>query len=96
MRIDKYEAEMIKKAFMEIFEEGSVYLFGSRVDDTAREGDIDLYLVPSKRLPDIKARKIKFLVKLDEYIGEQKIDVVIACDSGRMIEREAKEGGVLL
>ena len=96
MRLTNHERESIKKAFKEIFGEGKVYLFGSRVDDTQRGGDIDLYLVPNKKYDDILERKIAFLAKLDEYIGEQKIDVIIAKDPNRFIEQEAMCNGVEL
>ncbi|SFV71048.1 hypothetical protein MNB_SM-5-298 [hydrothermal vent metagenome] len=96
MRLTQYEINSIKKAFKEIFESGDVYLFGSRVDDSKRGGDIDLYLVPSKKSDDERERKIKFLVKLDEYIGEQKIDVIMAKDKNRLIEQEALKYGIKL
>lgn len=44
MRLTTYEQEMIKKAFAEIFENGRLYLFGSRVNDTKKGGGIDLYI----------------------------------------------------
>jgi len=87
---------MIKKAFSETFEEGKIYLFGSRIDDNERGGDIDLYLVPSKKFDDEREKKILFLIKLDEYIGEQKIDVVMAKDRSRLIEKEALAYGLIL
>ncbi|WOE69014.1 nucleotidyltransferase domain-containing protein [Hydrogenimonas thermophila] len=96
MRLTQYEIRSIKKAFEEVFEGGKIYLFGSRVDDTKRGGDIDLYLVPSKKFDDERERKIKFLIKLDEYIGEQKIDVILAKDKNRLIEQEALRYGVEL
>lgn len=96
MRLSSFEQEMIKKAFIETFESGKIYLFGSRVDDTKRGGDIDLYLVPSQKFDDERERKISFLVKLDSYIGEQKIDVILAKDKSRLIEREALKYGVEL
>ncbi|MCK4840327.1 MAG: nucleotidyltransferase domain-containing protein [Methylococcales bacterium] len=96
MRLNDFEQEMIKKAFIETFEAGKIYLFGSRVDDTARGGDIDLYLVPKTKFDDERDRKIKFLVKLDIYIGEQKIDVVMAKDESRLIEQEALKYGIKL
>ena len=90
MRLTDYEQEAIKKAFIETFEDGKIYLFGSRVDDTKRGGDIDLYLCPSQKFEDEKIRRRSFLIKLDEYIGEQKIDAVMAKDEARLIEQEAK------
>ena len=96
MRLTQYEINSIKKAFEETFITGDVYLFGSRVDDSQRGGDIDLYLVPSEKFDDDRERKVKFLVKLDEYIGEQKIDVIMAKDKNRLIEKEALRYGVVL
>lgn len=40
--------------------------------------------------------KIKFLVKLEQKIGEQKIDVILAVDKNRPIEQQAIKTGVLL
>ena len=36
------------------------------------------------------------MIKLDEYIGEQKIDVILAKDKSRLIEQEALKYGVKL
>lgn len=96
MRLTNQEIKSIKKAFIEVFVDGEIYLFGSRTDDTKRGGDIDLYLCPSKVYDDKRQRKIKFLLKLDEYIGEQKIDVILAKDSSRTIEKVAQRDGILL
>ena len=94
MRLSNSEIEIIKKTFKDIFKDGKTYLFGSRVDDTKKGGDIDLYLVPDKKFEDERERKARFLIKLDEYLGEQKIDVVLAKDKDRLIEQEALRTGV--
>ncbi len=96
MRLTDNEKELIKKAFYETFQDGKIYLFGSRVDDTKRGGDIDLYLCPSQRYENERERKRKFQILLDEYLGEQKIDVVIAKDTNRLIEQVAMRDGVEL
>ncbi len=41
MRLKQYDIECIKQSFIEVFDEGEIYLFGSRTDDTMRGGDID-------------------------------------------------------
>ena len=41
MRLSKRYIEVIKKYFKEFFENGEIYLFGSRVDDSKKGGDID-------------------------------------------------------
>jgi len=64
MRLTEYEAASIKKAFAQSFEEGKIYLFGSRVDDAKRGGDIDLYLCPAKKYKNAMERRRDFLIKL--------------------------------
>ena len=83
---------------MEIFSKGSIYLFGSRVDNTKRGGDIDLYIQLEDTLPisTIYDKKIEFLGRLKSRIGEQKIDVVISKDINRAIEQEAIKNGIRL
>jgi len=96
MRLTQDELTLIKKAFYETFQSGKIYLFGSRVDDMKRGGDIDLYLVPEIKFKNERKRKISFLIKLDEYLGEQKIDVIMAKDTSRLIEQEALKYGIEL
>jgi len=96
MRLTEFEINSIKKAFLESFQDGKIYLFGSRVDDTKKGGDIDLYLCPLKKFDDERARRRDFLIKLDEYIGEQKIDAILAKDKTRLIEQVARRDGVEL
>lgn len=98
MRLTKYEIDMIKKAFKETFEDGKIYLFGSRVDDGKRGGDIDLYIDLPYKLSIKKEldKKTEFKLKLYDLIGEQKIDIIISKDKNRSIEKEIKKTGVEL
>jgi predicted nucleotidyltransferase len=95
MRLNNLEQSSIKKAFKDIFKNGEIYLFGSRVDDNKKGGDIDLYIIPQTE-ENLREKKSLFLSKLYEYIGEQKIDIVIAKDKSRLIEQEAIKNGVRL
>ena len=95
MRLTDYEIESIKKVFEESFGNGKIYLFGSRVDDTQKGGDIDLYIQTRDR-NDIMIKKIQFLARLKEKIGDQKIDVVMSKNKTRVIEKEAIIKGIEL
>ena len=95
MRLTPYQQKAIKRHFLETFKEGEIYLFGSRVDDSAKGGDIDLYLTVSD-LKDLAIKRVKFLVVLKRDIGEQKIDVVFNRGRNRLIDKIAKEQGVRL
>jgi len=92
MRLSNYEITTIKNIFVQYFE-GEIYLFGSRIDDNKKGGDIDLYLVINNKNNLLK-NKIKFLAKLKKLIGDRKIDVVFNEDENRLIEKEAKKWGI--
>jgi len=95
MRLSVRYREVIKKYFFDVFSKGNIYLFGSRVDDSQRGGDIDLYLVVDDK-SNLIAKKIKFLAKIKRELGEQKIDVIFNQDSSRLIEKEALKWGIKL
>ena len=93
MRLSDAERQAILGAVAERDALADVYLFGSRVDDDAKGGDIDL-LVLSGQI-DFKA-KLDILVDLTRQLGEQRIDLVIASDLSRPFTRIAIAEGVRL
>lgn len=95
MRLSERYIAVIKKYFNEYFKDGDIYLFGSRVDDSKKGGDIDLYLVLEEH-SNLFEKKIKFLSRVKRELGDQKIDIVFNTDSSRLIEKEAKQWGVKL
>ena len=95
MRLTTEERNQIKKQVIRVFGEDSrVWLFGSRMDDTKKGGDIDLYIEPKYLTHELK-QKISLLTQLQLTLGDQKIDIVIAKDPSRLIEKEAREGVLL-
>ncbi|MEF3191753.1 MAG: nucleotidyltransferase domain-containing protein [Campylobacterales bacterium] len=95
MRLSQHYIEVIKKHFEQIFHHGEIYLFGSRVDDSQKGGDIDLYLVLDDH-SNLFEKKIKFLARVKRELGEQKIDIVFNIDATRLIEKEACRWGIKL
>jgi predicted nucleotidyltransferase len=93
MRLNLKEQQAIKTTIYQMDQDALIYLFGSRVDDHKKGGDIDL-LVLSKRLGFTEQRQIK--IKLYELIGEQKIDLIIAKDTSKSFIQLALENSVLL
>jgi len=53
-----------------------VYLYGSRVDDEKKGGDIDLLWV-HPRATELRQSKFRILVELKEVLGDQRIDLTI-------------------
>ncbi|MFK5974982.1 MAG: nucleotidyltransferase domain-containing protein [Sulfurovum sp.] len=98
MRLSTFCQNNIKDTFKEVFGDGKIYLFGSRVDDSRRGGDIDLYIdIPNiTSLDEIYDKKSQFRLKLYNKIGEQKIDIVVSKDKNRSIEQEIIKTGILL
>ena len=95
MRLTPRYIEVIKKYFKLFFQDGEIYLFGSRVNDTKKGGDIDLYFV-LKDHSNLFEKKIKFLSRVKRELGEQKIDIVFNTDNTRLIEKEAIRWGIKL
>lgn len=75
MRLRELEKKIITKVIKNIDPDCRIYLFGSRVDDARKGGDIDLLIVTDKMTYDDKlAIKREFFYKLEE----QKIDIVLS------------------
>ena len=99
MRLTPAQIAAIRHATAEVYgEQANVWLFGSRVDDSKRGGDIDLLVRPDRSMASpILPYKISFLGKLERLLGERKIDVIIEePDDPRPIVRIAHETGVRL
>jgi uncharacterized protein len=93
MRLSDYERNVIKASIDKHDPEASVYLFGSRTDDTKKGGDIDI-LVLSKKIN--AGDKIDIKVDIFEKLEEQKIDIILAKDSKKPFVKLAMEQGILL
>ena len=81
MRLSDAEVMNLKSSVQGLDSKAKIYLFGSRVDDTKRGGDIDLLLV-SKVLDKTSKRVIR--LAFFERFGEQKIDILL--DDGQFKE----------
>lgn len=99
MRLTPTEIEAIQTCAKRFFgAAASVRLFGSRADDFASGGDIDLYIeAQSADLATFK-NELAFTSELKEMIGDQRIDVVLRPPAfePRPIDRIALETGVHL
>lgn len=72
MRLSEREKEALREVFKNF--EGEIYIFGSRLDDTKKGGDIDILLKPTKTLSfeDILRFQAKYFSIMDS-----DIDIVI-------------------
>ena len=98
MRLTNDQVMAIKSAVSRHFgESAKVWLFGPRVDDQARGGDIDLYIETEMEQGVLEA-ELKARVELLKQHGDRKIDLVIrrVGQAPTAIHGIAKETGILL
>ena len=93
MRLSTEEINIIKNKVKIIFGESLIYLFGSRVDDTKKGGDIDLYIV-SKIKDNLFKKKQKLKIILEDVLYKP-VDIIVPVNKDRLIEKEAMMGVIL-
>jgi len=77
MRLTQYEIACIKVSAGRHFgSKAEIFLFGSRIDDSARGGDIDLFIKAESGMLNSRNR-IAFITDLIMKFGERRIDVVL-------------------
>ncbi len=101
MRLTQQEIQIIKSSVQEVMgANASVWLFGSRVDDSKRGGDIDLFVETDLYDPKDKVLKTAQLwAKLQLRLEEQRIDIVLAAakfEEQKLIEKMARKTGIQL
>ena len=102
MRLTPGERNAITEAARELLPAGArVSLFGSRVDDARRGGDIDLLIEPRVALDPAEQVRLRtrLAARLYRLIGERRIDILLAApglDDDRLIVSEARRQAVEL
>ncbi|OGS93476.1 MAG: hypothetical protein A2061_07975 [Gallionellales bacterium GWA2_59_43] len=100
MRLNPEQVEAIKQEAEHCFgAQAEVWLFGSRVDDAAKGGDVDLYVHSGMNDADrLAAARFAFLARLKRRIGDRKIDLVLQREGGEVlpIHVAARRQGVRL
>ncbi len=100
MRLTALEQSIIREKTREVFGDGvSVFLFGSRTDDSKKGGDIDLFIEGDEIKESVK-KKITLMTELQFRLGERKIDIVTSESSDTeevpLIVKIARETGIKL
>jgi uncharacterized protein len=73
MRLTDYQRQSLLEVIQEFLPGAEPYLFGSRVNDSAQGGDIDILLLTDEKLP--LRRILTLRRKILDKIGDQKLDI---------------------
>lgn len=97
MRLTPEQLQFIKATIARNFGQNArVWLFGSRVDDARRGGDVDLYVEPPPGSPDPFMQRLRCLAELKQGLP-YPVDLVLADAAlSRPIDRIARAQGVRL
>ncbi len=93
MRLKEKEIQAIKDSVFQFDPEAKIHLFGSRADESQRGGDIDL-LILSDTITNKEKRKI--IIKLQDKIGAQKIDIIVVKSPETQFEKSIYEHSIPL
>ena len=74
MRFSQSEQTAICETVREFDSSARVFVFGSRIDEMEKGGDIDLFIL-SKPLPLLQQIRLK--LRLYDRLREQKIDLIV-------------------
>jgi len=99
MRLSEHDARRIRRAVSDIFgPRAHVRLFGSRTDDAARGGDIDLFVETVAPAKDRLEKTLELEARLLRVLGERRVDVVVRDPDMPLapIHKKAIEQGVAL
>ncbi len=94
MRLSQKERREIKNILSQIFGEVTVYIFGSRLDDTKRGGDIDIFVQVKEPIENLRAKRAKAQLLLEEKLLKP-VDILIEGEVHSAIAEEAKKGMVI-
>ena len=100
MRLAPNEVQAIQRSVAELLPEGAVVrLFGSRVDDAKRGGDIDLLVETPEPLSamDWTDRRARLVARIQRRLEERRIDIVhavLGVDDPRPVVRNARAHGI--
>ena len=82
MRLSQQTRHIIRNTVREVFGvEATVKLFGSRIYDDARGGDIDLLVELPSIMAEIERKAMQLTARLQVRIGDQPIDILVLSPS---------------
>ena len=77
MRLSQLQHDIIIQETQKLFgTDVTIRLFGSRINDELKGGDIDLFLEFPNNNPNLWQKILRLNTALQKRLGEQKIDII--------------------
>ena len=96
MRLGKRTKAILKEAVYRSFGDVDIYLFGSRVDDKKRGGDIDLAIDVNLSHQEMRAKKVKFFTQLLKMDFDYSVDIVSFNSDDELLKQEIQKSAIKL
>ena len=97
MRISNRIKNIILKSIKNSFGDVDTYLFGSRVDDTKRGGDIDIAIDVSLKNNEFRKKKVIFLKYMMIFrLDDLKVDLVSYNTMDKLLFNEIRNNSIKL
>jgi predicted nucleotidyltransferase len=93
MRLSPQQVDLIRGPILDCDPEANLLLFGSRTNDTAQGGDIDV-LCLSDKIGRQDRRRLRR--EISDRLGGQKIDLLVATDTSKPFVRLVMQEAVPL
>ncbi|KAF3978465.1 MAG: nucleotidyltransferase domain-containing protein [Methylococcales symbiont of Iophon sp. n. MRB-2018] len=96
MRLSKQIINILNHCVQQSFGDIEVYLFGSRVDDNKRGGDIDLAIKTNLTTIEFRRKKILLLSQLLKKDFPLKVDIVAYNNQDPLLKQEIHNNAIKL
>ena len=93
MRLTEKEIKTIKDVVLDVFGKSEIRIFGSKLNENKKGGDIDVFVIPENR-ENLFKKKIKVSAKLENLLFKP-VNIVVHYDFNRDIEKEALKGEMI-
>jgi predicted nucleotidyltransferase len=97
MRLTDEQKQVIREEAAATFGSGAeIRVFGSRIDDSRRGGDIDIHIETSGTPGELLDGELALYARLQRRLGERSIDIVVHSSDApvRDVDRHAMVTGV--
>jgi len=96
MRLQKRIIDIITQSVFHSFGDVDIYLFGSRMDDTKKGGDIDIAVDINISRVEFRKNKAKFISNIIRLGFDLKIDIVPYNTKDSLLYQQIRKNSIMI